>query len=53
MKTPETIINVFKSPNIAIGRLEYGNEVSEHVEQIKDIIDRYIWFGGSFQLDCY
>lgn len=38
-KLLETIINVFKSPNIVIGRLEYGNEVSEHVEQIKDIID--------------
>lgn len=38
----QTIIKVSKSPNIVLGRLEYGNEVSEHVEQIKNIIDQDI-----------
>lgn len=38
----QTIVKVSKSPNIVLDRLEYGNEVSEHIEQIKEIIDQDI-----------
>ncbi|MBP1946959.1 ferrous iron transport protein B [Methanobacterium petrolearium] len=37
-----TIVKVSKSPNIVMDRLEYGNEVSEHMEQIEKIIDQDI-----------
>ncbi len=38
----QTILKVSKSPNIVLDRLEYGNEVSEHMGQIKEIIDQDI-----------
>jgi ferrous iron transport protein B len=38
----QTIVKVSKSPNIVLDRLEYGNEVSEHIGQIKEIIDQDI-----------
>ena len=36
----KSVVKVSKSPNIVLGRLEYGNEVSEHIQQIKEIIDQ-------------
>lgn len=36
----ETIVKVSKSPKIVLDRLEYGNEVSEHIQQIEKIIDQ-------------
>ncbi|EKF85637.1 ferrous iron transport protein B [Methanobacterium formicicum] len=36
----KSIVKVSKSPNIVLGRLEYGNEVSEHIQQIQEIIDQ-------------
>ncbi|AUB59351.1 ferrous iron transport protein B [Methanobacterium subterraneum] len=36
----KTILKISKSPNIVLGRLEYGNEVSEHVKQIENIINQ-------------
>lgn len=38
----KTIVKVSKSPNVVLDRLEYGNEVSEHMEQIEKIIDQDI-----------
>ena len=36
----KTILKISKSPNIVLDRLEYGNEVSEHVKQIENIINQ-------------
>nr|WP_319372983.1 ferrous iron transport protein B [uncultured Methanobacterium sp.] len=36
----QSITKVSKSPNIVLDRLEYGNEVSEHIQQIQKIIDQ-------------
>ncbi|MFA0833318.1 MAG: ferrous iron transport protein B [Methanobacterium formicicum] len=36
----KSIVKVSKSPNIVLDRLEYGNEVSEHIQQIQEIIDQ-------------
>ncbi|WP_321421183.1 ferrous iron transport protein B [uncultured Methanobacterium sp.] len=36
----QSIVKVSKSPNIVLDRLEYGNEVSEHIQQIQEIIDQ-------------
>ena len=36
----ETIVKVSKSPNIVLDRLEYGKEISEHIQQIEKIIDQ-------------
>lgn len=38
----QSIVEVSKSPNIVLDRLEYGNEVSEHIQQIQEIIDQDI-----------
>ncbi|MBI5458659.1 ferrous iron transport protein B [Methanobacterium sp.] len=38
----ENIAKVSKSPNIVLDRLEYGNEVSEHIQQIEEIINQDI-----------
>lgn len=36
----KTILKISKSPNIVLDRLEYGNELSEHVKQIENIINQ-------------
>ena len=36
----QSIVEISKSPNIVLDRLEYGNEVSEHIQQIQEIIDK-------------
>ena len=38
----KTVIEVSKSPNNVSGRIEYGNEISEHVKQLEEIIDKNI-----------
>jgi ferrous iron transport protein B len=38
----KTVIEVYKSPNNVSSRIEYGNEISEHVEQLEEIIDKNI-----------
>jgi len=38
----KSIVKISKSPNIVLDRLEYGNEVSEHIQQVKEIIDEDI-----------
>jgi ferrous iron transport protein B len=38
----KTVLEVSKSPNNVSGRIEYGPEISEHVEQLEDIINKNI-----------
>ena len=38
----KAVLEVSKSPNDVSGRIEYGHEISEHVEQLEEIINRNI-----------
>ncbi len=35
----KTIIKASKSPNIVLNRIEYGNEISEHIEQVEKVVN--------------
>ncbi|MCZ3366716.1 MULTISPECIES: ferrous iron transport protein B [Methanobacterium] len=38
----KTVMEVSKYPNDVSGRIEYGNEISEHVDQLEEIINKNI-----------
>lgn len=38
----KTVLKVSKSPNNVLGRIEYGQELSEHIQQLEEIITKDI-----------